>query len=67
MSRLDAPLMVVLGGRSPHYAGVPLEGWYRETVPHATITVYERSGHSPHYTEPERFARELLQFVADHE
>ena len=33
--RLDAPLMVVLGKRSPQYAGVPLDAWYRQAVPHA--------------------------------
>ena len=32
----------------------------------ATVIVYERGGHSPHYTEPARFARELMQFIADH-
>lgn len=66
MPRLDAPLMVVLGKRSPHYADVPLEEWYRQAVPHATVIVYERGGHSPHYTEPARFARELMQFISEH-
>ncbi len=66
MARLDAPLLVVLGARSPHYAGVPLDAWYRRTVPHASVSVYEKSGHSPHCTEPERFARQLMQFIADH-
>lgn len=63
-ARLEVPLMVVLGGRSPHYAGVPLEAYYRSAVPHASIRTYARSGHSPHFAEPERFARDLGQFVA---
>jgi pimeloyl-ACP methyl ester carboxylesterase len=63
---LDRPVWVVLGGRSAHYAGVPLEGYYRSAIRHATVSVFERSGHSPHVAEPERFARELLQFLADH-
>jgi non-heme chloroperoxidase len=58
--RLDLPLLVVLGARSPHYAGLPLDAWYREAVPHASVSVYPRAGHSPHYTEPARFARELM-------
>jgi non-heme chloroperoxidase len=66
LPRLDAPLMVVLGQRSPHYAGVPLDAWYRQAVPHASVVVYPRGGHSPHYTEPARFAKELMQFIADH-
>jgi non-heme chloroperoxidase len=63
---LDVPLWVVLGGRSAHYAGVPLEGYYRRTVPHAAVTVYDRSGHSPHVAEPGRFAQELMRFLEDH-
>jgi pimeloyl-ACP methyl ester carboxylesterase len=66
LARLDAPLMVVLGARSPHYAGLSLDDWYRQTVPHAQVSVYDRAGHSPHFTQPTRFARELMQFIADH-
>jgi non-heme chloroperoxidase len=66
LSRLDAPLLVVLGARSPHYAGVPLDAWYRETVKHAQISIYPRAGHSPHVSEPLRFARELQRFIDDH-
>ena len=64
MPRLDLPLLVVLGARSPHYAGLPLDAWYREAVPHASVSIYPRAGHSPHYTEPARFARELMGLVA---
>lgn len=63
---LDMPVWIVLGGRSAHYGGVPLEGYYRAAVRHADVTVYERSGHSPHVAEPGRFARDLLRFLADH-
>ncbi|MEJ8847784.1 alpha/beta hydrolase [Variovorax rhizosphaerae] len=66
LSRLDAPLLVVLGARSPHYAGVPLDAWYRDTVRHAEVSVYARAGHSPHVSEPQRFARDLERFIADH-
>jgi pimeloyl-ACP methyl ester carboxylesterase len=66
LARLDAPLLVVLGARSPHYAGLPLDAWYRETVKHAQVSVYPRAGHSPHISEPLRFARELERFLADH-
>ncbi|MDL9997186.1 alpha/beta hydrolase [Variovorax sp. J22P240] len=66
LSRLDAPLLVVLGARSPHYAGVPLDAWYRDTVKHAQISIYPHAGHSPHVSEPLRFARELEHFIEDH-
>jgi non-heme chloroperoxidase len=66
LSRLDAPLLVVLGARSPHYAGVPLDAWYRDTVKHAQISIYPHAGHSPHVSEPLRFVRELERFISDH-
>lgn len=66
LPRLDVPLLVVLGSRSAHYAGVPLDAYYREAVPHARVLRYARSGHSPHYAEPARFARDLAAFVAEH-
>ena len=64
LARLDVPLLVVLGGRSAHYGGVPLESYYRSAVPHALVRVYARSGHSPHYAEPARFALDLQQFIS---
>ena len=63
---LNVPTWVVLGGQSAHYAGVPLEPYYRRAVPHASVTTYARSGHSPHVAEPRRFAQELMGFLEDH-
>jgi len=67
LARLDLPLQVVLGGRSPHYGGLPLDAYYRRTVPHAWVELYRRAGHSPHYTESARFARDLMLFIAEQE
>jgi pimeloyl-ACP methyl ester carboxylesterase len=67
LTRLDRPVWVVLGARSAHYADVPLEAYYRNTIPHASVSLFERSGHSPHVAEPARFAQELLRFLADHD
>jgi pimeloyl-ACP methyl ester carboxylesterase len=66
LARMDAPLLVVLGARSPHYGGLPLDAWYRETVRHAQVAIYPRAGHSPHISEPLRFARDLQRFIDDH-
>lgn len=63
---LALPTWVVLGARSPHYAGVPLEGYYRRTVQHARVQVYLRSAHSPHLSEAARFADDLLRFIDEH-
>lgn len=62
LARLNLPLLVVLGGRSAHYADVPLEDYYRRTVVGAQVLRYERSGHSPHVAEPARFAHDLSEF-----
>jgi pimeloyl-ACP methyl ester carboxylesterase len=66
LPRLDVPVWVVLGGRSPHYGDLPLNQYYRRAVPHASVAVYPHSGHSPHVAEPARFARDLLNFMDDH-
>ncbi len=66
LPRLDVPLCVVLGARSAHYQGLPLDAYYRAAVPHATVSTYERAGHSPHVSEPGRFADQLLSFLEDH-
>lgn len=63
---LDMPVWVVLGGQSRHYGGVPLDSYYRRAVAHASVSVFARSGHSPHVAEPRRFAQELLLFIEDH-
>ena len=62
LAKLNLPLLVVLGGRSAHYAQVPLEDYYRRTVVGAQVLRYELSGHSPHVAEPARFAHDLLEF-----
>jgi pimeloyl-ACP methyl ester carboxylesterase len=66
LSGLDAPLLVVLGARSPHYGGLALDAWYRDTVKHAQVSVYPHAGHSPHVSDPLRFVRELERFISDH-
>lgn len=66
LPQLDIPVWVVLGGRSLHYSGVPLDAYYRQTVPHAAIERFERAGHSPHVAEPGRFAQALLRFIDEH-
>lgn len=63
LPRLDVPVLVVLGGKSAHYAGLPLDSYYRSTLPYSHVVVYPGAGHSPHYAEPARFARELETFI----
>lgn len=64
VARVSVPTMVVLGGVSPHYGGLPLEQYYRETLPDGTVRMYKSSAHSPHSQEPSRFAADLSAFAA---
>lgn len=59
---VSVPSWVVTGRYSP---GFPLEGmrWFADTLPDATLTVFENSGHCPHWNEPEDFNHELLAFL----
>ena len=57
------PLLVVWGRRDtviPLAHGVALA----EAVPGARLEVFERSGHFPHLTEPDRLARLLADWMA---
>ena len=60
----DMPLFVVWGRKD---AIIPWEHAQAlaEHVPGTTLEVFERSGHFPHLTEPERLARVLARWLAD--
>ncbi len=62
LPRIAVPAWVVAGEKSQLYG--PAAGrWVADTLPRAALSVYPRSGHAPHLEEPERFARDLAQFV----
>jgi pimeloyl-ACP methyl ester carboxylesterase len=64
IAKLTLPTMVVLGGASHHYGGLPLGQYYRDTLPDGTVRMYQKASHSPHRQEPERFAADLASFAA---
>jgi pimeloyl-ACP methyl ester carboxylesterase len=43
--------------------GGALARTYRERFPQASVLLYSDAGHSPFAEEPERFARDLEEFV----
>jgi non-heme chloroperoxidase len=59
---LNVPSWVATGRYSPSF---PLEGmqWLADTLPKSSLSVFENSGHCPHWNEPEEFNRELLAFL----
>jgi non-heme chloroperoxidase len=64
IAKLTVPTMVVLGGASNHYGGLPLGQYYRDTLPDGTVRMYKEASHSPHRQEPGRFAADLASFAA---
>ncbi len=64
VAKLTVPTMVVLGGVSSHYGGLPLGKYYRDTLPDGTVRLYKQAAHSPHVQEPGRFAADLAAFAA---
>jgi len=64
IAKLTLPTMVVLGGASHHYGGLPLGQYYRDTLPDGTVRMYKKASHSPHRQEPGRFAADLAAFAA---
>jgi len=63
---LSLPTLVVLGGASHHYGGLPLADYYRGALAQGKVTTYAASAHSPHREEPLRFAAELATFAREH-
>lgn len=66
IGRLAVPTLVVLGGASHHYGGLPLAEYYRAALSNGTVTTYGASAHSPHRQEPAQFAADLTAFAARH-
>jgi pimeloyl-ACP methyl ester carboxylesterase len=64
IAKVKVPTMVVLGGESQHYGGLPLGQYYRDTLPDGTVRMYKKASHSPHRQEPVRFAADLAAFAA---
>jgi len=63
IAKLTVPTMVVLGGVSHHYGGLPLGKYYRDTLPDGTVRMYKQAAHSPHRQEASRFAADLSAFA----
>jgi non-heme chloroperoxidase len=66
IGRLSVPTLVVLGGASHHYRGLPLAEYYESALAKGTVTTYQSCAHSPHREDPDRFADDLADFAARH-
>ena len=58
---IDAPTLIVHGRHGPYEAETAL--YLERALPTAASLVFERSGHTPHLEEPERFNRVVSEFA----
>jgi non-heme chloroperoxidase len=61
--RISCPTLLVWGPYDGFF-GADQQEALLDAIPGARLRIYEECGHSPHWEEPERFARELAAFVA---
>ena len=62
LPRIVAPAHVVWGDADAFFGRADQEALLAGLA-RATFTVHAGAGHSPHWEDPERFARELAAFV----
>ncbi|MPZ73741.1 MAG: alpha/beta fold hydrolase [Nitriliruptorales bacterium] len=66
LHRITQPTLIVWGDHD----GVPVatrtdQDELAHAIPNARLLIYRGAGHSPHWEQPERFAADLVTFVAD--
>jgi pimeloyl-ACP methyl ester carboxylesterase len=64
LGRVAAPTLVAWGDRDAYCPRADQDAIVA-AIPGARLSVYAGVGHSPHWEQPARFARELAQFVAE--
>jgi len=60
--QIAAPTLLIWGDDDAYVTRAEPEMLARE-IPIAGLSVYEGTGHAVHWEEPERYARELTEFV----
>jgi non-heme chloroperoxidase len=65
LEKIEIPALLIFGGESNFYH-LEAAHYLRDKIPDATLRVYERTDHSPHQWQRERFARDLLDFIHGH-
>jgi proline iminopeptidase len=63
LARITCPMWIAVG-RHDSICPVDQAQEIHRLVPHSTLSIFERSGHSPHIEEREEFARQLGAFFA---
>jgi non-heme chloroperoxidase len=63
LSKIKAPTLIIWGDRESVFPKRADQEKLRAAVPNARLKVYEGTGHCPNWEEPERFVKDLEEFV----
>jgi non-heme chloroperoxidase len=63
LPKIDVPVLLAHGRRSQIYP-TPVWEYLAEHIPTTTVAIFEESGHSPFWEEPDRFNQVVTDFVA---
>lgn len=63
LGKIDVPTLLIFGDQSNFYS-LATAHYVRDHIAGSVLRVYEGTDHSPHQWKRERFARDLLDFVA---
>ena len=64
LGRVAAPALIVWGDRDPRYGRADQDA-LAAAIPDARLLIYQGAGHTLHWEEPERFADDVVRFVAE--
>ena len=62
LASLALPTLIAWGDRDAFCVRAEQDRVH-ETIPSSTLTIYEETGHAPHWEHPQRFADDLMAFV----
>lgn len=60
---IDVPVLLAYGQKSVVYP-TGVYSWLAEQLPDSQLVLFENSGHSPHFEEPEKFNQAVIGFAA---
>lgn len=63
LNKVHVPTLVFWGDKDSIFSRAD-QDLLVKTIPHATLRVYPDTGHALHWEQPEKFARDLLDFIA---
>jgi non-heme chloroperoxidase len=63
LGEIKAPTLIIWGDRESVFPNRSDQEALRKAIPNATLKVYPGTGHCPNWEEPERFVKDLQEFM----